>query len=94
MSSLDRISVNPCQVPQERQVAKITSHNQSGGITAQNVNVDGLAAGAPTSAPAVPGQARPAKKAFGIKVWAIIAGGVAFFAGVVKILEYLHVTPW
>lgn len=60
---------------------KITSHNQSGGITAKNVNVAGT--GQPEPA------ARPWKKIAG---WAV--GLAAFLASVVAVLEYVGVKLW
>jgi hypothetical protein len=68
---------------------EITSKNQSGGITAQNVSVQSndsqftLGAGQP-----------PKEKNLTRKVLAAIAAIVAFLAAVVKTLEYFRISPF
>lgn len=71
---------------------KITSHNQSGGITAKNVNVAPSGGG---EAPKLVTLAQsPAKSTRLWTFWNIILGAVALVAGVVAILEYLKISPW
>ena len=65
---------------------KITSHNQSGGITAKVVNQN-------LEQPSNTTNSSPIKKSKW-RVWGFMAGGIAFVASAVKILEYLNVKPW
>ncbi len=68
--------------------SKITSHNQSGGITAQNITVSSSPAPASPHAEFVAGQSK------GSRIWIYVSSGVALVASIVGILEYFDITPW
>jgi hypothetical protein len=61
---------------------KITSHNQSGGITAKNVAFGSGGAG----------DNRPPREPR-LKVWHVIVGVITVLAGAVALLEYIGVGP-
>jgi hypothetical protein len=63
---------------------KITSKNQSGGITAQNVS---LGSEQVNSSPVV-------KKDGGLISWRIIVGAVGFLASILGILQYFDISIW
>lgn len=68
---------------------KVTSHNQSGGITAQNVAVNSdQAPEGPASTELTP--TTVASK----RIWIYVGGGASFLASVAGVLEYLGIAPW
>jgi hypothetical protein len=69
---------------------KITSHDQKGGITAQNVNV---AQPAPPSPPDGPPEGRP-KRPWYLSAWAIISALIIAVAAATEVLHYFGIAPW
>lgn len=65
-------------------VDQVTSHNQSGGITAKNVSIGGGSAGDTQPAP-IPRRFKP---------WHFIAGAIGLAASVLGILQYFGIAPW
>jgi len=73
------------QMRHETGTDNIASHNQSGGITAGTVIFGSTQ---PHQSPLTP------RKPAWLRIWLVLAAIVAFFAALVKILEYLNITPW
>jgi hypothetical protein len=60
---------------------KITSHNQSGGITAGEV-----------SASSIHSEVRPVASRY--LLWKIVAGVIAAASGIAALFQYFGLTPW
>lgn len=68
----------------------ITSHDQKGGVTAQNVNVTQPALAPPPIAPPESRRKRP----WYLSAWAIISGLIIVGAAATEVLHYFGLAPW
>jgi len=66
----------------------ITSHNQSGGITAKTVTVGSSTVTSTTES------AKPEKPNRSKRAWLLISGGIGLLAALAGILQYLGVHLW
>lgn len=68
---------------------EIRSENQTGGITAQNVSIQGDNTQQTLGAKQPSEKKKPSKR-----IWAIISAVVFFLAALVAILDYFRISPF